>query len=250
MSPVFALDPDGAWSPSVFARGPFEGLQGGGVAAVMATAIEAQVQGFVASLTTHFLKPVPLAQLRVTVRPLRTGRRVSVMEAELSASGGLVAVQRATVISELAVPDLPTPAPSRADPMALPRERRAAVHGGPWMMDTLDARFDGGTAWFRHERPLFGRPSDLARVLVAADWAHGLVAPLGADVRPPAAIPNTDLSVHLIRAPRGAWIGVEAATAWSKAAIGAGWAALRDEEGLIGRAAMSIAVTPLAEETP
>lgn len=248
MTPVFTRDPDGAWSPSALARGPFDGLQGGGVAALMAVAIEAEAQGFVASLTTHFLRPVPVAPLQVVVRPLRTGRRVSVLDAELSAGGTLVAVQRATVIAELAASDLPTPADRPADPTAFPRERRAAMHGGPWMMDTLDARFGDGIAWFRHERPLFDHPSALARVLVAADWAHGMFPPMGAQVRPPAAIPNTDLSVHLFRPPGGEWIGIDAQTAWSQAAIGAGWAAVFDAQGLIGRVAMSVAVTPLPLE--
>lgn len=248
MTPVFTLDPDGSWRPSAYARGPFEGLQGGGAAALMAVAVEGEAQGFVASLTTHFLRPVPVAPLRVTVRPLRRGRRVSVIDADLTADGALVAVQRATVIAELPVSGLPTPPARRSEPLELPSERRAAMHGGAWMMDTLDARFAAGVAWFRHQRPLFERPSALARVLVAADWAHGIVPPIGAAVRPPAAIPNTDLSVHLIRAPRGDWIGLEPATAWSPSAIGVGWAALRDGEGLIGQVAMSVAVTPLTPE--
>jgi hypothetical protein len=249
MPPVFTRDPDGAWSPSLYARGPFEGLQGGGVAALMAQAVvDAAAGGFVASITTHFLRPAPLAPLRVSVRALRSGRRVSVIDAELSSAQGLIAVQRATVIAELPDADLPTPPGAPACPERLPRERRTALHGGPWMMDTLDARVTDGRAWFRDELPLFDRPSPLGRVLVAADWAHGLFAPLGADVRPPAAIPNTDLSVNLLRLPRGEWIGVEAQTAWSPTGVGAGWAALRDAEGLIGRVAMSVAVTPLAQE--
>lgn len=248
MPPVFTLDADGAWSPAADARGPFEGLQGGGVAALMAQAVAAAADGFVASVTTHFLKPAPLAPLRVAVRPLRTGRRVSVVDAEVSSAQGLVAVQRATVITELPDAGLPTPPCSPADPERLPRERRAASHGGSWMMDTLDVRVTDGAAWFRQERPLFAHPSPLGRVLVAADWAHGLFAPLGTDARPPAAIPNTDLSVNLFRLPRGAWIGVEAQTAWSRTGVGAGWAALRDADGLIGRVAMSVAVTPLPAE--
>jgi len=249
MPPVFTRDADGGWSPGLYARGPFEGLQGGAVAALIAQAVEAAADGFVASVTTHFLKPAPLAPLRVTVRPLRTGRRVSLIDAEVSSAEGLVAVQRATVIAELPEARLPTPASAPADPEHLPRERRAAVHGGPWMMDTLDARVTDGMVWFRDEQPLFDDPSPLARVLVAADWAHGLFAPLGTDVRPPVSIPNTDLSVNLFRLPRGAWIGVQAQTAWSRTGVGAGWAALLDTEGLIGRVAMSVAVTPLKEPT-
>jgi len=247
---VFTRAPDGAWLPGLYARGPFEGVQGGAVAAVMASAIEQSCEGFVASVTTHFLKAVSLVPLQVTVRPLRAGRRVSVIDAELTAAGGLVAVQRATVIVPRNDTGLPTPRRCVVRPEILPLETRSAPHGGPWMMDTMEVRLGGdGVMWFRQRTPLFEPMSALGRVLAAADWAHGLTPPLGAEVRPPAAIPNTDLTVHLLRAPQGPWVGVKAATAWSEAAVGAGWASLHDVEGLIGRVAMSVAVTPLPEES-
>ena len=51
---------------------------------------------------------MPLAPLRITVLPLQTGRRVSVIDAQLASPAGRVAVQRATVIAPRPDADLPT----------------------------------------------------------------------------------------------------------------------------------------------
>ncbi len=216
----------------------------------MAREISQYMEGFVASATTHFLRPAPMAPLSVTVRPLRLGQRVSVVDAEVASEDGVVAVQRATLIAARPTNGLPLPPPLAVQPEIWPKRTRAAPHGGAWLMDTLEVRHaDDGVIWFKTLTPLFDSSCDLARVLVAADWAHGLVPPLGCEERPEAAIPNTDLSVHLVRAPVGEWIGVDATMAWSTDAIGAGWAMLRDTQGLMGRVAMSIAVTPLVATT-
>lgn len=248
MPPVFDLNVDGAWSPTALARGPFEGVQGGAAAALLAVSIQDQCADFIASVTTHFLRPVPLSLLRVAVRPLRIGRRVSVIDAELSTADGLVAVQRATAIAARPQESLPTPPRLPVDPETLPARYLTAPRPGPWFLDSMDVRVaPDGVAWFRQQTPLFRQMTPLCRVLAAADWAHGLTPPMGCDARPQVGIPNPDLTVHLFRSPRGDWIGVEAACAWSSDAVGIGWGALYDVEGLIGRVAMSVAVTLLEE---
>jgi Acyl-CoA thioesterase C-terminal domain len=115
-------------------------------------------------------------------------------------------------------------------------------------MDALDVRIDPlGVHWFRQSTPMFDPLTPLVRAITAADFAHGLTPPMGCDERPVVAFPNTDFTVHLFRKPLGDWIGVDAAVAWSSDAIGAGWAALSDGQGLVGRVAMSIAIMPLKE---
>jgi hypothetical protein len=250
-APIFAPGTNGAWLPDPIAQGPFEGMQGGAAAALMCAAIEAQAAadgaGLVASVTTHFLGPVPLAPLHVEVEPLKRGRSVSVIDARLASDGRMLAVQRATVIAVRTQPALPVPPPRREHPERFAPQSRAAPHGRPWMMDAMEARpGDDGIVWFRLKRPIVASHGAMTSVLPAADWAHGMAPPLGADVRPPAAIPNPDLTVHLFRRPLGAWIGLECASAWSRDGIGVGWAALHDTEGLVGRVAMSVAVTLIA----
>jgi hypothetical protein len=248
--PLFARNADGAFIPDPTVRGPFEGMQGGTAAALMCAEVEAAAAregwGFVASFTTHFLRPVPVEPLAVSVEPLRRGKRVNVVDAQLSSPKGLCAVARATLIGEIF--DEATPVPSReaTDPTLLPLRNRKAPHGQPWLMDAMEARGgEGGAAWFRLLRPIAPNAGPMTAVLPAADWAHGVAPPLGADRAGLAAIPNPDVTVHLFRAPEGPWIGLEAASAWSKHGLGAGWAMLRDAHGLIGRVAMSVAVSML-----
>jgi hypothetical protein len=249
-APLFARNTDGSFTPDPVVRGPFEGMQGGTAAALMCTEIEAAAGregwGAVASITTHFLRPVPLEPLNIAVEPLRRGKRVSVVDAELSTSKGLYAVARATLIGEMLNAATPVPPPDRVDPTQFPARMRRAPHGQPWLMDAMESRVgDSGTAWFRLLRPVAANGGRMSRVLPAADWAHGIWPPLGTDQPRLAAIPNPDVTVHLFRAAVGDWIGVDAASAWSKDGIGTGWAALRDTGGLIGRVAMSVAVAML-----
>jgi hypothetical protein len=250
-APLFIQDSDGLWHPDAYAQGPFEGLQGGGVAGLMCAAVEdmAREQGLgdIASVTTHFLKPVLRKPLSVTVTPLRLGRRVSVIDAALSMEGLVVAVQRVTLIAPVANTNLPEPLRVPVDPAQLPERPPHRTKAEGWMWMAMDARIGAGQlSWFRLNRPLLETPSRFAFALPAADWAHGLGPPLGAEIRPMIASPNTDLAVNFLRAPQGEWVGVEWETAWSKYSIGAGWAALHDTQGLFGRVAMSVALMAAA----
>jgi hypothetical protein len=245
---LFTKAADGSWLPDPFTRGPFEGMQGGAAAALMCAEIERaaaqEAWGLVAAFTAHFLRPVPLERLSVAIEPLRRGKRVNIIDAQLSSPKGVCAIARATLIGEAFVDATPTPPPDAGDPSILPLRTRAAHHGGPWLMDAMEVRgLERGMSWFRLKRPVAGDSGRMTAVLPAADWAHGIWPPMGADRSGLAMIPNPEVSVHLFRAPVGEWIGVDAASAWSKQGIGAGWAALRDVEGLIGRVAMSVAVS-------
>jgi len=245
--PLFKNDA-GRWHPDPIVRGPFEGMQGGAAAALMCAEVEAAAAaeswGFVASCTTHFLRPVPVESLAVTIEPLRRGKRVNIIDAHLTSSKGLCAIARATLIAPAFNEATPTPPAAPADPEQLPQRRRAAPHGGPWLMDAMEVRgVDGETSWFRLLRPVVSNAGPMSAVLPAADWAHGIAPPLGAGGPRLAAIPNPEVTVHLFRPPMGVWIGLDAASAWSKQGIGTGWAALRDTHGLVGRVAMSVAVT-------
>ncbi|MFI4935890.1 MAG: hypothetical protein ACHP7N_14815 [Caulobacterales bacterium] len=82
---------------------------------------------------------------------------------------------------------------------------------------------------------------DVDQVLGPADWAHGLARPLTGV----AADPNPNLTVHLLSPPRGAWIGIDAATQWApERGAGVGRAALLDQWGEIGCVSMSVALSP------
>jgi hypothetical protein len=73
-----------------------------------------------------------------------------------------------------------------------------------------------------------------------ADWAHGIFRPLANVV----ADPNPNLTVQLLCAPRGPWIGIEPQTHWQPdSGGGIGGGLIRDCAGVIGRVSMSVALT-------
>lgn len=247
MTALFSPTDTGTWCPDPITRGPFDGMQGGVAAGLMCAEVEAFARqgglGFVSAFTAHFFKPTPIADLAVATAMLRQGRRVSVVDATLSGPSGLCAVARATLIQPISDDRLPIPPDRPRDPTTLSQVDRAAPHGGPWFMDAMEVRAGEGESWFRQRQPLRPDQGPMTAVLPAADWTHGLRPPLGATTRPPAAIPNPDLTVHLFRPPVGDWIGLEAASAWSHTSIGAGWSPLYDVRGPIGQVAMSVAIS-------
>jgi acyl-coenzyme A thioesterase PaaI-like protein len=89
---VFIPEGDGRYTPTEYARGPWDpGAQHGGApATLIAGAFERMQPGAelpFARLSFSFLRPVPLAPLTLTTRIVRPGRRVQELEAELRAVG-------------------------------------------------------------------------------------------------------------------------------------------------------------------
>lgn len=250
-SPIFTYR-DGTWIPDPVARGPFEGIHGGAVASLMCAAVEKEAEptGFVASASTHFLRPVPLEPLTLEVHWLRQGRRVGTADVTLSNSSRELAVQRVTVIQKVEQPELQVPSSHTADPESGSLEQSDAPHGQAWLMDVMERRtVADGTVWFKMRRPIVELQGPLSSIIPVADWAHGIGAIRGVVVRPPGAIPNADLSVHLLRPPKGNWIGLHAESAWSTWSTGVGCGAIYDVEGLIGRVVMAVVVVPVQEGT-
>lgn len=250
---IFAAVPGGLWRPNPVARGPFDGLQGGAVAALMQHEIRkyAKTQGLgeTASATTHFLRAAPMALLRVNVKLVRGGRRVSVVEATLTHDDDTIALQRSTLINVLEQPELPLPPEHRVNPELFELVERQAPHSKAWMMDAMEARRqDPELEWFRLKMPIASMDNaPIENLLAIADWAHGLAPPLGAQHRPKVAIPNPDLTLHVLRMPKGEWCGIKHSTAWSTKGIGTGWGILFDTQGLIGHVGMSVVISPIAK---
>ena len=86
-------------------------------------------------------------------------------------------------------------------------------------------------------------PSGVQRAAAAADFGNGVCGGLPFERF---TFINPDLTVHLLRAPVGEWIGMRAASYYgtSAASTGAGFAesALFDADGRIGRSAQSLII--------
>jgi acyl-CoA thioesterase len=83
-------------------------------------------------------------------------------------------------------------------------------------------------------------PSEYQRVAVAADSGNGISAILDFERY---SFVNSDLSVHLLRRPRGEWICLDARTQLGPNGTGLAESTLYDVHGLIGRALQSLSVS-------
>jgi hypothetical protein len=215
----------------------------------------------VARLTVELLRPVPLEPLHLAAHVVRPGRKVQLVEATLehAATGQELARARALKIRTADV-DVPWDDPALAEhlvaepppgePHGLPRQRpaldstEAAFH-----TQGAEHRFVAGTwadpgpvtVWIRLLVPVVAgeAPSGLQRVMAAADFANGIARVLPFETH---LFINPDLTVHLLRAPEGEWVGMRSRTILGDAGFGLAESALFDERGRLGRSVQSLLV--------
>jgi hypothetical protein len=207
----------------------------------------------VGRITFEILRSVPIAPARLSARVLRPGRRVQLVEAELS--DGEQVLMRATAwrlrTAEVALPPEavlepePPPGPEHgSDAVYFSTNQEHGYHTG------MECRFiEGGfmelgpgIAWLRMLQPLLAgeEPTPLQRTLIAADVGNGISAPF--DYRRFLFI-NVELTVHLERMPEGEWICVDAVMLPRPNGIGIAESVLFDRQGRIGRAAQTLLVS-------
>ncbi len=184
---IFVSDGD-LFTPTEHARGPWDprALHGGAPAALIAAAFERMQPGAelpFARLSFEFLRPVPMAPLRLSTRISRSGRRVQALEAELST--GDVTVCRASALRLVPTPeDLPRLALEQVE-AARPRTVAPASDGEQvrFALDDMERKSFAATAMemrFLRGKPLVGGlperdsayPSDLPEP--SATHQHGL----------------------------------------------------------------------------
>jgi hypothetical protein len=206
----------------------------------------------VARLTVEVLGPVPAGEIAVSARVERPGRAIELLAAEVRAGDRAVLRARAW---RLAGGDTAAVAVGAADPLPAPAglaEGKPVMDGWiPGFIDSVEWRFvrgffteaGPGTAWGRQRVPLVEgeEPTPLQRLAVVADSANGAAAPL--DVRDWLFV-NTDLTLHLHRAPVGEWMAVDAATTVGAGGVGTVAGVLFDEQGQVGRSAQALVVRP------
>jgi hypothetical protein len=160
---IFVGDGD-LFTPTEHARGPWDprALHGGAPAALIAAAFERMQPGAelpFARLSFEFLRPVPMAPLKLSTRISRPGRRVQALEAELSAEG--VAVCRASALRLVPTPEnLPPLAPEQVE-AARPRTIAPASDGEQvhFALDDMERKSFAATAMemrFLRGKPLVG----------------------------------------------------------------------------------------------
>jgi Thioesterase-like superfamily len=238
----------GPWDPGAQHAGP--------PAALLGQALEAlpEAERFqIGRVSFDILRPVPIMPVALSARVRRPGRRVQLVEAELS--DGSEVLMRATAW-RIRTAEVELPAEVLAAPPApLPPERGSEVSFFPTGQEhgyhsAMEVRFISGgfiepgpaVVWLRMRQPLIAgeEASPLQRVLVAADVGNGVSATL--DYRRYLFI-NVDLTVHLERMPAGEWICVDAVTLPRPNGLGTAESVLSDREGRIGRALQTLLIS-------
>jgi hypothetical protein len=226
-----------------------------------------------ARLSFEFLRPVPMAPLKLSTRISRPGRRVQALQGELTAEG--VSVCRATALRIMAAPpELPEIALAQVEkhsPGALaPPEsgqhvrfeldgmKHKSFAGSAMEMRFLSGRPLTGElpeqglkadhsgvgearVWMRLRHPLL--PSEpltsMARVAATSDFGNGVAAVLPFDQY---VFINADLTISLDRRPQGEWVALDARTMLHPDGIGWAQSVLHDELGPFGRAEQALVV--------
>jgi len=201
-------------------------------------------------ITVEVLGPVPAGEVAVRAEVLRPGRAIELLAAQMHAGGRAVLRAQAW---RLATGDTAAVAVGAADPLppvsaGTPRPERPEGWL-PGYADAVEWRWlagwfgdpGPGRVWGRQRVPLVEgeEPSALQRLAVVADSGNGIASPL--DVRHWLFV-NTELTLHLHRAPIGEWIGVDAATVVGPTGLGTASASLFDEAGHTGRSAQGLVV--------
>ena len=260
-SPASAFVPlsDGRYLATPLTRGPWDlrHQHAGPPIALALGAIERAVaeQGMthIARLTANLFRPVPIAELTVEVDIDYAGRNAAHLSARLYGEGKEVARLMALAQRRIdqpvsaGLPGHPLPHAPRS-PEDSPPSRFAFEHRHVGYFDLVETRvaagklFDGPSAiWFRVNHPIVAGeiPSVYQRVAVAADSGNGISALL--DLRQYVFV-NSDLTINLLRCPRGEWVCLEARTLLGDEGSGLAESVLYDTDGVIGRATQSLFV--------
>jgi hypothetical protein len=247
----------GPWNPEHQHAGPPIAL----VARAIEKAAAALDLAHVARLTANLLRPIPIGELSMEVATEYAGRNVAHFAAQLSCGGKQVARFTAAAHREAEVEIPPTlaghPLPQaprsveESAPVRFPFSRKMRGY-----QDFIEARtaqgafFRGPCAiWMRMRYPLLAgeEPSGLQRVAVAADSGNGISSVL--EFRNYLFV-NSDLTINLLRRPRGEWICIDAQTWIGPQGSGLAESRLFDAEGLIGRATQSLPVRLREQGSP
>lgn len=213
-----------------------------------------------ARVTVEVLGKVPVGELVVRAEVTRSGRTIELVTAELAApdpaTGTTRAVARAhawfhgvgdtadvVTVPGTAMPRLPGPdtGSSRDIPDGWLPGYLTSVDWR-WISGGLEVA-GPGQAWGRLRGQVVEgeEPSPAQRLAAVADSTNGCASRL--DLRRWLFV-NTDLTLHLHRAPQGEWTGLDADSVIGPEGTGTAYSVVHDEQGPVGRAAQALTVRP------
>ncbi|MFN3601545.1 MAG: thioesterase family protein [Dietzia sp.] len=236
----------GAWDPAVQHIGPSFGLLVNEVDRDLRRRRDDPM--VISRLTYEILGTVPMDPVSVDVQVVRPGRTIELVEATYGLDDRVGVRLRAwlqqprdtTGVEGVGFETIPGPSEmSPWDPtsvwqggyLASAEVRRDSVGAGR-------ARY-----WVRTDVPLVAGETagPLARAVALFDIANGMaIRAAPEDVQ----FPNIDLTAHLLREPRGEWVGFDTRVSFGPGGLGLTASVLHDESGPIGTLAQTLTVRP------
>lgn len=236
----------GAWQPGEQHMAPVSGL--------MTHAIDQHEprEGMqLARIAFDILGMIPAQVGEVSVRTVRPGRTIELLEAKLTIGGRVVVRASAWRLSRQDTRAVSGGEPDRLPPPeAMVPWRGSELWQGGYIAG-LDFRVGRdnapgrGRAWVRTATRLVeGEPiSSTAAFIGLVDTANGVAtreSPLEW------MYPNVDLTIHLYRQPVGGWVGFDTRVVFGAEGVGLTSSSLHDELGPVARAEQILTVRPLA----
>lgn len=203
----------------------------------------------VGRMSYDILGTVPVDVVETSVRVVRAGRTIELVEASLSHAGRDVVRLRAWLMQPRDTTGLQGSTLARiAPPHEMPAWDGTALWPGGLVASLEVRRTQVGPGrasfWVRTGTALVAGEdaSPLAAAAGLFDVANGMT--VRADPRT-VAFPNIDLTAHLFALPRGGWLGFDTSVSFGAGGIGLTSSVLHDEGGPIGTLAQVLTVRPL-----
>jgi hypothetical protein len=239
-----------AFVPTLLAIGPWDKrLQSGvalsGLAAHLVERAESPVPMITTRLVTDLQRPTPMgAPLLPRVSVVRSGKRLQILQVEILCEGEVVVRSSALRVRE----DV-SPANGLEAPVALPEGLPTMTERSP-LNAVLETRLQEGgleqlgpgVVWARFVGDIVAGVSisPFVQLAMASDFGSGVSANIGWREW---TFANVDISLHLLRQPRGAWARVQSRTRSAGNGIAIVDTLLADLEGTVGHAHQTLFVT-------
>lgn len=236
----------GAWDESTQHIGPALGLL---VHAAELDCAERRADPMVVSrLSYELLGVVPMDTVDVRVDVIRPGRTIELVEVTYGHGDRIGTRLRAWLQQPRDTASIvgdgfdPIPPPDSMEPWD-----PTSVWPGGFLASAQVRRDSAGPGraryWVRTDVPLIEgeQVSSLARTAGLIDIANGVA--IRAD---PASVqfPNIDLTAHLVREPRGEWVGFDTRVTFGPGGLGLTASVIHDEDGPLGTVSQSLTVRP------
>jgi len=200
-------------------------------------------------LSYDILGTVPVDAVEVSVRLVRPGRTIELVEASLRYDDRDVVLLRTWLMQRGDNAGVAgTPLPRLRPPADLEPWDPTTVWPGGFIASAEVRRDEDepGRAryWVRTTAALLeGEPvTDLARFAGLLDIANGMT--VRAHPRE-VAFPNVDLTAHFFREPHGDWVGFDTTVSFGATGLGLTSSVIHDEDGPVGTLAQTLTVRPM-----